>query len=185
MNAIGLFLANGEAVSPHLCGICKQVWTSLDSAERCCRCVYCGGCLDRSKSGALHGECRERQYCEAESKRLSRAVLVSDYSGPFLLKGKFYSDIERLFAALAEDEIPEFGFCRDYLPPTFVIDDFMSIVADQMHEGWEPYPCEELERGIAAWNKANEGNGSWVECGDRKWSRAELVRMRSVTQGAK
>lgn len=177
MNAIGLFLANGEAVSPHLCGTCKRVWESLDAAETCCKCSVCGGA---SEGTVGHDECFARFNREADAERLLKATLDPDYSGPFIVQDKFYSDIERLFGAVDEDEIPEFGFCCYEQSPVLDIGDIIENVASGMHDWWEPYPCEELERGIAAWNKANKGNGSWVECGGRKWSRAELIRMRSA-----
>jgi len=179
MNATALFLADGTPVTPHLCGKCNRIWESQDSAERCCTCSFCGKYSDWNKSVA-HDECSKRRHVEVEAERLAKATLVTDYSGPFIVNERFYHDIEELLDRFSEDELPEFGFCCDEQPAHIDISDVIESVSDQMHEDWEEEPCEELEQGIAAWNKANEGNSSYVECDDRKWSRAELIKLHSA-----
>lgn len=100
---------------------------------------------------------------------------MAEYRGPFVVKGRFYHDVEELFGRFSEDELPEFGFCCDEVPAHIDISDVIESVSCQMRGDWEEQPCEELEDGIAAWNKANEDNSAYFECGDRKWSKAGLL----------
>lgn len=176
MNAVGLFLADGKSVTPHLCGKCGRIWESADSAERCCKCSFCGGYSDWNNSTA-HDECSKRRSAEVEAENLANAKLVADYAGPFLINDRFCHDIEDLFDCFSESDLPEFGFCLDEQPAHIDISNVIEAVSDQMHEDWEEEPCEELEDGIAAWNKANEANCSYFECTDRKWSRSLLLKL--------
>lgn len=174
MNAITLFLSDGTPVDPHLCGKCRRIWESRDSAERCCTCSFCGMYCDWGE-GVTHDDCRTRRSIEVDSRKLAEATLVAEYRGPFVVKGRFYHDVEELFGRFSEDELPEFGFCCDEVPAHIDISDVIESVSCQMRGDWEEQPCEELEDGIAAWNKANEDNSAYFECGDRKWSKAGLL----------
>jgi hypothetical protein len=125
----------------------------------------------------MHDDCRAKQYAESEAKRLAAATLIPDYTGPFIVGGRFFGDIESLLDRFADDELPVFGFCLEEKPAHIDISNILESVADDMHEDWEEIPCEELEVGISAWNKANEGNGSYFEDDNCKWSRDEVLKI--------
>lgn len=183
MNALPLFLANGTPVLPHLCGKCNRVWESQYGAERCCVCLYCGEYCDWNGS-VSHPECADRRHAEIAAERLDKAELVTNYTGPFLVNNRFYSSVDDLLGCIDQSEIPEFGFCLHEQAAYIDIGDVIEAVAEQMHEDWSQEPCEELERGIEAWNKANEGNSSYFECDDRKWSKAAILAALAQEQGS-
>ncbi len=174
MDAKKLFLENGEAVEPHLCGRCNQLHNSGRFAEECCTCMYCG---KYCAFGAAHDECRDRAWNKTTQERLQKASLVADFDGPFLFGGRFYANAAELLTSVATDDLPEFGFCTRYEPPTLDLEEIIDDLRDNhMHDDWEPNDAPELAEAIEAWNEANKDNGTYWEDDTRKWSKADLLK---------
>lgn len=173
-----LFLANGKAILPHLCGKCGRIWESLDNAERCCTCSYCGEFCDWRK-GVSHDGCSSEAFRKSEISQLEKATLVPDYDGPFLWGDHVHMDVDDLLECVAPDELPNFGFCTNYQPPAFDLPDVMENIASNMHDEWEANDVPELEAAVALWNEANKDNGTYWEDRSRKWSKVEILKRAS------
>lgn len=177
MEARRLFVerdGKAKAITAAVCGKCGRVWESADSAERCCKCSYCGEYCDWHKSTS-HDACQGEAWRKSEADQLEKAVLVPDYDGPFLFGETVYMDADDLLGSIEPDDLPEFGFCTTYQAPSLSIDILMENVGE-MHNDWEPNDVSELAPAIEAWNKANENNGTYYEDRTRKWSKADILK---------
>lgn len=180
MNVRTLYHQNGK-VEACLCGKCGRIWVSFESAERCCKCSYCGEFCDWRESVA-HLACQDRALRESEAKALEKAELVEGYDGPFFWGDRFCLDVDELLERADGAELPEFGFCVAYQAPQLNYADIVENVASEMHEDWEPNDAPELEKAIELWNAANAQNGTYFEDRKRKWSRADLLRRASHSE---
>lgn len=177
-----LYLEGGKPTEVHICGKCRRVWENHDAADRCCRCSYCREYCSWEGGTTTHRDCFQSAIDSGEAKTLAKAELVADYDGPFLLNDRFYRDTADLLEAIEGDGsgLPEYGFCAKYEAPCLDEEAIIEQIRDRMHEDWEPEDSPELTAGIAAWNAANAGNGSYWEDRKRKWSRAALLAVEGV-----
>jgi len=172
-----LYLENGKPISPHLCGNCNRVWESRHSAERCCKCSYCGETCDWRVS-VSHTECASKAMRDAEDKRLADAKLMPDYQGPFMFdEREVYRDIDELLDSIDPEDLPEFGFCVRYEAPRLDAERIIQAVAEDMHEEWESEGDGDFYLAVESWNEANRENGSYCETTKLKWSKENLLRI--------
>lgn len=169
-----LFLKDGKAILPCLCGKCGRIWESLDSAERCCKCSYCGEYCDWGRT-VSHDACYKKVLHDSEMERLKKATLVSDYAGPFLWGDDVYMDVADFLESIDLEEIPDFGFCVRYQAPKLDLEDIIQSAADTMYPEWIPEEVPELEVSVARWNEMNEANGTYWEDWTRKWSKVLIL----------
>lgn len=179
MEPMKLYLENGGgkfvSISAHLCGKCRRIWESADSAGRCCTCSYCGKACDWRHS-VSHKECFDAAIRSSDSKAMEKAILVEDYDGPFMYNDRYFSEKEELIEYLESDDlsVPEYVFAAKYVEPHLDTEEILQhIQENDMHEDWEPIECGPLEAAIDAWNDANKANGTWYE------DRTKKVRLRA------
>ena len=176
MDPIELYLKDGTKAVAQICGRCCRIWGSDDSAERCCKCHYCGESCDWS-NGVMHMECRRKESEAIESKRMDKAELVPDYDGPFIWNERVFTDADELLDYVDAADLPEFGYCCKSVVPIMRVDYLIERVADQMHEDWEEIEVTELAAAIALWNEANKDNVTVYEDTKRKWSKENLLAL--------
>ncbi len=175
-----LFLEDGTAVKPRICSGCNRIWESEESAERCCKCSYCGKQCDWSK-GTSHPECLDAAFRQTETNRMAKAVLVEDYDGPFLIdEHTLCMTTDKLFQMIEPDELDEEGFCTRYQPARIELENVLEQVGSEMYEDWEGVGNAELETAIDEWNAKNVENGTYFEDHKRKWSKACLLQLAGI-----
>lgn len=176
-NPINLFLSDGTKISASLCGLCHRIWECEESAERCCKCSYCGKECDWRIDSVSHNECLDTAFRKREAEQMDKAIIVDDYDGPFLYDDYYFADVDELIEYLENDDlpIPEFVHTAKYIEPKLDIEDiFQNLQENEMHEDWEPTECGPLGEAINAWNVANAANGAWREDNTRKVRISEL-----------
>lgn len=169
-NPLNLFTGDGKRISACLCDSCHRIWESAESAERCCKCSYCGGSCDW-RHGVSHRDCQDTARKKGESDRLEKAEVVEDYGGPFLYDDRFFRDADELieYIEVNDQQIPEFVFAARYVKPELDLESILQeLQENEMHEDWEPEACGALDAAVRAWNEANATNGSWWEDDTRK-----------------
>ena len=169
-NPLNLFTGDGNRISACLCDACHRIWESADSAERCCKCSYCGGSCDWRKSTS-HPECFKTALDSSATNQMAKAAVVEDYDGPFMYDYRYFSDADELVEYLEADDqpVPEFVFAAWYSKPELDLESILQdLQENHMHEDWEPLACKDLEAAVKAWNVANAENGTWYEDDTRK-----------------
>jgi hypothetical protein len=181
MNPQQLFLADGTVLKKwSVCGSCHSVFANEYKLCPSCTCVHCHkerptDPVINSANGS-HPECSEQHYRNLEAKRMDKAVLVEDYAGPFLVNDEVYLDTDDLLDNIPLEELPEYDYCTTYKPPVLNYDKLMSVIAENLHEDWEPVPVPDLVAAIDMWNEANQNNGSYLYDHKKKWSKALLLK---------
>ena len=108
MNAIELFLENGQSAQVFACGQCRHIARSKLLAEQCCRNTRCKKCGRDSghKFMSLCDSCGAEQIRLAEQEKFDAAEKIQSWDGWVYDGLSYYSSVDAL-ADLA-DELPEY-----------------------------------------------------------------------------
>lgn len=181
MNAYYLHKPDGTKTEVSACGICGQIAGkgNFDISQKCCTCYECGAILgpeEKSTRALYHRDCENKRHAVIEMKRLEKAELVTDYSGPVYCEGVpggsfgdgYFSDIGELEDMLndAPDDTgrPEFAYCCTSSSAAHLSTD--SILESATEEAFEDAidslsGVDELRAAVDAFNEANKDVLSW------------------------
>ena len=169
MTAERIYDARGNQLAPAVCGKCNRIWESVESAERCCTCSFCGFYHDWHK-GVSHEECSRKWAAESESSAMAAAIEVEP-DGPIMYDERIFGELEEAMEYISDryGTEPEFIFATEYRPPFLDAESVIDSIADEMHEDWEPEFVPELQEALEKWNTANANNGSYYEDRTKKY----------------
>lgn len=163
MNPITLTSENSD-LKVYVCGRCRYTCSSLEHAERCCKCSFCGEPTE-AKGRVYHHECWRKDHDERWAQRLADAEEVP-YEGGFVYteagggQDGFHSDMDSLLDYLADEaevDRPEFVFACKSHHKAMGIGDILEQLCCDGYEDMEDYLTvpESLGKAVEEFNEKN------------------------------
>lgn len=143
----------------YYCSNCRLTYLNEDSAEKCCKCIYCGEEIEKNKyingdrpnfTGfrTYHQECFSNHSKKLELEQIKKAEKLDECDGYVFWNDEYYSDISELIDYLQDNEeyLPEYVFCCDLIS-------FEKICPqlDYLIEGIEENGYEGISENLNGW----------------------------------
>jgi hypothetical protein len=170
--AIELFHKDGRPAGIFYCSECRIVHKTESEAQQChsVKLCACGQPVTRYFTNCE--KCRLKGWRdETDRKELARfekakKITPEEYDGAHVFCGeKYYDSVEEAIDDYLEGQEPEYVWaCKDINLPKADIDRIIEPLVEEMWEDADSFDLngiDELEKALAAFDKANEGISLW------------------------
>lgn len=113
---------NGKQCHVWGCGVCMRAALHEETAERCCKCNYCGQqIVDRECWQTDHKECRDAHSAKKAMERMEKAEKLEEWDGGVFWNNEYFDSIRDAEQAIWEnseegDEWPEYLYVAKPMP---------------------------------------------------------------------